>query len=246
MILLDRIPTFRGGLLILSVCFLAACSFDTSLVVPAHIEASPTYICPCEAVTVDWSCAKRGDDTFYCDSITVRSSNPLVLNPPVGPSPRETHGRRELPVVCETTGLFMEIEYEGRAETHTTPIIVIPEGTPLTTPYNLQPKCSGAVVVWEPLPLKDLNSSCIGVTNFCNGSGSMIRVTPEGGSAILVPTGCTPAFNGPSKNLTVAPATVPAIPDGGACGPERRLDLLDPIRVSVTTECNRDLEDCDL
>lgn len=242
MIVIDRIPTFRGGLLMLSVCFLAAC-VDRSTIVPAHIDATPRFICPCEPVAVDWSCPRSGEDTFYCDRISVTPTNPAA-DPHVGP--REKSGHRDLPMVCLSTGLTMDIEHEGRSESFGTTVTVINEGTPLTTDHDLQPRCSGAAVVWESLPLKNLNSSCVAITEFCNNNGFDIRVTPEDGSPpVDVPAGCTADFNGPSRNLSVAPVLLPVIP-GGACGPERRLGDLPSIEISVTTECNRDLEDCDL
>ncbi len=242
MILIDRIPTFRGGLLILSVCFLAACSVDRSAIEAAYIDLTPQYICPCEAVTVDWSCP-RIEDTFYCDSIDVTSTN-LSADPVVGP--REKSGRRELPMVCVSTGLIMDIEFEGLSETLGTTVTVINEGTPLMPDYDLQPICTGAVLACELLPLNDLITSCVEITSFCNNYEFPINVTPEGGASVPVPTGCTSDFNGPPKNLTVAPMTILFIPGGGACRPERALDLLDPIPITVTIECNRGLEDCDL
>lgn len=222
---------------------LAACSLETGAISPARIEAAPRFICPCETVSVDWMCASDVDDNTYCDRVSLSSTNPAA---DLRAGPTEKIGHRELPMVCLTTLWLITTEYRGRTEETGTNVTVIDEDRPLELEYELQPGCSGASVVWEPLPLKDLNSPCVAISNFCNNSGSPVRVTPEDERATIVPPGCTTDFNGPPRNLTIVPELVPHIPGGGACGAERRLDLLAPIAVSVTRECDRGLEDCNL
>lgn len=227
----------------LLVCLLAGCSVDTSVISPAYVKVSSENICPCEAVTIEWSCPSNGSE-YYCDLFSVNSTNPDT-DPEVGP--REKSGERKLPV-CLTTGFTMELEYEGRTDRTGAGVLVISEGTTRTRSYELQARCRGANIVWDPLPLKELNSPCIAITNFCNNTGEVIRVVREGEtSPTAVVPGCTTNFNGASHNLGITPTRVPYYgPGESPCGSTMMNDLPGPLAIAVTIECNRELEHCDL
>ena len=122
---------------------------------------------------------------------------------------------------------------------------MINQGNNRTRSYELQAGCSGAAIVCKQLPLRELNSPCIAITEFCNHTGDQIRVAVEGGTAIIVNPGCTVEFNGASQNLSITPLRIPFVP-GGACAAERMHELPGPLNVSVSIECNRELEECDL
>jgi hypothetical protein len=258
---------FRVLLLVALTSGLNSCSVDTTVAsLPLSITVDPSFVCPAEAVTVAWDAGDQ-DDSSTCRSPGLVGTTPggtpfercvfieLSSSPiPVefGTSVRfQTRGSRSVPI--ETTNTFTvrahSDNYRGHGlaidRTASATATVVDIGPAVQT-FSSAGECAGSTPAWKAVNLRELLSSCVEVQEVCNLSSDTVRLddaeAPGSRPVTLLPSMCTPVFNGRGTNLSVQNTSFTPRPD--VCGSTTTSGPPPSINLSVRIACNRSLEGC--